>query len=250
MSRRFEGRVALVTGAASGIGRATALRLAGEGAQVVTADRDAGGLEALAADIENLTTLVYDAADGDASAAMALAAAAVHGRLDCLVCNAGIYRRAHFTDISPHEWDLVLSVNLTSVARIVQSSLPALRETRGGGVLLASTAALDGIAYAGHYAAAKAGIVALAKSLAVEFAPDGVRFNAIAPGRVRTSIGANLRPLGNENESLRVRQPRLARFAEGGSPDDIAGIVAFLLSDDAGYMSGSVVVADGTQTIG
>ncbi|TKT75727.1 SDR family oxidoreductase [Aquamicrobium sp. LC103] len=250
MGRRFAGKVALVTGTAGGIGRATAIRLAGEGARVVAADRDRDGLARLADDIGPLTALVYDAANGDASAAMAREAVAAEGRLDMLVCNAGIYRRGHFEDIAREEWDAVIGVNLTSVARIVQAALPALREAQGSAVLLASTAATHGIAYAAHYAAAKAGIVALAKSLAVEFAPAGVRFNAVAPGRVKTGISAGLAPLERQDPSLLVRSPRLAGLTEGGEPDDIAGVIAFLLSPDARYVSGSLVSADGAQNVG
>jgi NAD(P)-dependent dehydrogenase (short-subunit alcohol dehydrogenase family) len=253
--RRFEGRVALVTGAASGIGRAAALRLAGEGARIVLADRDEAGLTAVAETARRdhgaeAVTLVYDAADGDASAAMAAEAARTFGRLDCAVCNAGIYRRNHFADIPPEEWETVFAVNLGSVFRIVQAALPALKASRGNVVSISSTSGIHGIAYAAHYAAAKAGIIAMTKSLAVEFAPDGVRFNAICPGRVRTGIGAGLKPLADQNEALLVRPPKLAGRTEGGEPDDLAAAVAYLASDDARYVSGSVLVADGAQNIG
>ncbi|MEO3388800.1 SDR family oxidoreductase [Mesorhizobium sp. CAU 1741] len=250
MVGRFNGKVALVTGAAGGIGRATALRLAREGARVVAADRDRDGLEMLASELEDLTTLIYDAADGDGSAAMARSAIAGAGRLDMLVCNAGIYRRSHFVEIGPDEWNTVVAVNLTSVARIAQAAVPALIEARGSAVFIASTAATHGIAYAAHYAAAKAGIVALMKSLAVEYAHAGVRFNAVAPGRVKTAIASNQPQLERQNASLLVRAPRLAGLTEGGEPEDIAGVIGFLLSQDARYVSGSLMTADGAQNVG
>jgi NAD(P)-dependent dehydrogenase (short-subunit alcohol dehydrogenase family) len=247
---RFGGKVALVTGAASGIGRATALRLAAEGAQVVAADRDRAGLDALLAELPAAKALTYDAADGDASAAMARAAAAAFGRLDCVVCNAGIYRRAHFADISASDWNALFAINLGSVFRIVQAVLPSLLETRGSVVATSSTSAEHGIAYAAHYSAAKAGITALMKSLAIEFASAGIRFNAVAPGRVKTAIGAGLKPLEGADERLATRPNRLAGRLDGGEPDDIAGVIAFLLSDDARYVTGALLTADGAQHLG
>jgi len=255
MSRRFEGRAVLVTGAASGIGRAAALRFAEEGARVVLADRDGAGLDETAHAVRakwggETAALVYDAEDGDESAAMAQKAVAAFGRLDCAVCNAGIYRRAHFTDISPRDWATLFAVNLTSVVRIVQAVLPALREAVGNVVTVGSTAGLHGIAYATHYAAAKAGIIALTKSLAVEYAPAGLRFNVVCPGRVKTAIGSGLAPLENQNDALLVRPPRLAGRTDGGEPEDVAAAIVYLASHDARYVSGSVLVVDGAQNIG
>lgn len=253
--RRFDGKAALVTGAAHGIGRATAARLAGEGARLVLADRDAAALQAVARELAavhgaDVVDLTYDAADGAASAAMADRAASAFGGLDCVVCNAGIYRRGHFAAIAAAEWDTVLAVNLTSVFRIVQAALPALRAVRGNVVTTASTAAVRGIAYAAHYAAAKAGLVGLTRSLAVECAPDGVRFNAVCPGRVKTGIATGQPPLAGADAALVVRPPRLAGRTDGGAPDDIAAAIAYLASSDAAYVSGSVLVVDGAQTIG
>ncbi len=247
---RFPGKAALVTGAASGIGRATALRLAREGARLALADRDRERLEAAARDAGAAATFLYDAADGESSAAMAAAAAKALGGLDVLICNAGIYLKTHFAEMTPSDWSLVLAVNLTSVARIVQAALPSLIDSRGNVVSVASTAATAGIAYAAHYAAAKAGIVALTKSLAVEFAPRGVRFNAVAPGRVKTAITAGLAPLAGQDASLLVRPPKLAGRTDGGEPDDLAAAIAFLASDEARYVSGSLLVVDGAQNIG
>jgi NAD(P)-dependent dehydrogenase (short-subunit alcohol dehydrogenase family) len=252
--RRFDGKAVLVTGAASGIGRATALRLAGEGARLAIADRDGAGLAEVAESLRRtgaaVELQVYDAADGEASARMAETAAAVLGGLDCVVCNAGIYRRAHFADIAPADWELLFAVNLTSVYRIVQAALPRLKVSRGNVVTVASTAGIHGIAYAAHYAAAKAGIVALTKSLAVEFAPDGVRFNAVCPGRVKTAIGAGLAPLPGQDEALLVRPPKLAGRIDGGEPEDVASAIAWLASAEAAYATGSVLVVDGAQNIG
>lgn len=252
---RFHCKGVLVTGAASGIGRATALRLAGEGARMALADRDGAGLADVASAIGDISgekpeCLVYDAGKSGEAAAMTQRASERLDGLDVVICNAGIYRRARFSDISGEDWALMLSVNLASVADIIRVALPSLTEKKGNVVTVASTAALQGIAYAAHYAAAKSGVVALSKSLAVEYAPSGVRFNVVCPGKVQTAIGAGLAPLEAEDASLLVRPPRLAGYAAGAEPEDIAAAIAFLASDDARFVSGSVLVADGAQNIG
>lgn len=251
---RFVGKVALVTGAASGIGRATAHRLAGEGAAVVIGDVNGPGLEQVRTDIVSAGgrahALVYDGADGDASAVMAEEAARVFGRLDVVVCNAGIYRRNHFANLSPSDWHEMYAVNLFSAVRIIQAAIPHLKQTMGNVVATSSTSAIHGIAYAAHYASAKAAIIALIKSLAVEYSGSGIRFNAICPGKVNTGMGARVAALDGQDPALIVRQPRLAGRTDGGTPEDLAAAVAYLASDDARYVSGSVLVVDGAQNIG
>ena len=245
---RFDGKVVLVTGAASGIGRATALRLVDEGARVMLADRDAAGLERTAEAASKgdaISIQVYDAADGEASAALVAQTVERFDRLDAIVCNAGIYRRDHFADIGTADWELMFQVNLTSVFRIVQKAVPYLASSHGNIVTIGSTAAIHGIAYAAHYAASKAAIVALTKSLAVEYGPSGIRFNTVCPGKVKTAIGAGLKPLEDQNEALLVRPPKLAGRTDGGEPDDLAAAIAWLASDEARYISGSVLVVDG-----
>ncbi|GGA63348.1 3-oxoacyl-ACP reductase [Nitratireductor aestuarii] len=253
-ARRFEGKAALVTGAASGIGRATAVRLAEEGASVILADVNADGLakvcEAISAAGGTAKHLIYDAADGDASAAMAEQAASLFGKLDVVVCNAGIYRRNHFTEISAADWSFLYSVNLFSAVRIMQATIPHLRKTKGNVVATSSTSAIHGIAYAAHYASAKAAIIALIKSLAVEYSGSGIRFNAICPGKVNTGMGAAVAALEGQDPALIVRQPKLAGRTEGGTPEDLAASIAYLASDDARYVTGSVLVVDGAQNIG
>ncbi|MBO6718452.1 MAG: SDR family oxidoreductase [Rhizobiaceae bacterium] len=252
-SENFKGKVVLVTGAASGIGRATALRFLGAGADVMLADRDEPGLKeaaSLAADAAHARWRLYDAADASASAALVGETVADFGRLDIVVCNAGIYHRAHFRNIGRGDWDRMLAINLTSVFHILQAAIPHLQAHAGNAVTVASTAGIHGIAYAAHYAAAKAGIIALTKSLAVEFGPSGIRFNTVCPGKVKTSIGVGLEPLENQSEGLLVRPPKLAGHADGGEPDDLAAAITWLASDEARYVSGTVLVVDGAQNIG
>lgn len=254
MTGRFKGKAALVTGAASGIGRAVALRIAAEGGRVILADRnEAGAAEtarAIGAAGGAAEAIGYDAIDGAETAKMVAQAVAVHGRLDAVLNVAGIYQRGHFEGLAVEDWQRVLQINLTSVFEIVQRALPALVETGGSIVNTASIAALDGLAYAAPYAAAKAGVVALTKSLAAEFAHRGVRCNVVCPGRVRTNISAELTPVAEARPDLLTRPPRLVGMEQGAAPEDVAGIYAFLASDDARFISGAVLVADGAVRAG
>lgn len=251
---RLDGKVILITGAAAGIGRATALRLSGEGARLIVADRNAEGVEALAASIRSsgadAAALTFDAADFAAARAMVSRAVEVHGSLDCLINNAGIYRRGHFLDTDPAEWSQVFAVNLESLFHVIQQALPALIASRGNVVNTASTAGVEGIAYAAAYAAAKAGVIALTKSLAAEYAPKGVRFNAVAPGRVRTDLSMGVPQVENTDPAVLVRPPKLSGRTIAGEPEDVAAAFAYLASDDAAYVSGSVLVVDGAQMAG
>jgi NAD(P)-dependent dehydrogenase (short-subunit alcohol dehydrogenase family) len=252
--RRFDGKVVLVTGAASGIGRAVALRLAGEGAVALLADRDRDGLAATADAIRaadgEARVHPYDAALPGDDARMVADAVRDGGQLDAVLNIAGIYRRAHFASIAAAEWDLILRVNLTSVFEICRAALPYLVAARGCVVNTASTAGVRGIAYAAPYAAAKAGVIALTASLAAEVAHLGVRANVVAPGRVRTALSAGLVPLEGTRPGLAVHPAKLRGMEDGAEPTEVAGVYAFLASADAAYVSGTVTVADGAHGAG
>jgi NAD(P)-dependent dehydrogenase (short-subunit alcohol dehydrogenase family) len=252
MDRRLEKRSILVTGAAGGIGRATAERLAAEGARLTLADRDATGLKAAAHAIahseQEPAIIEYDAADYEASAKIVDHAIAAHGRLDA-VCNvAGIFAKSHFAEIRAEDWDRMLRINLSSVFCIVQRALPSLIQARGSIVNTASIAGINGIAYAAPYAVSKAGIIALTKSLAVEYAASGVRINVICPGGVRTAMGGSP-PLPDADPDLAIRRSKLPGFDGLGEPGDIAAAFAYLVSDDARYVSGTVLTVDGAQSL-
>ncbi|MGO4835679.1 SDR family NAD(P)-dependent oxidoreductase, partial [Rhizobiaceae sp. 2RAB30] len=170
------------------------------------------------------------------------------GRLDA-VCNiAGVLSKGHFTEITDGDWQRVLQINLTSVFHIMQRAIPALKQTRGSIVNTASIAGLDGLAYATAYAVSKAGIVALTQSAAAEFASAGVRVNAIAPGGVRTSMGGSTE-LKNADPDLAIRRSKLPGLDGLGDPKDLAAAYAYLVSDDARYVSGSVLTVDGAQRL-
>ena len=254
MLRRFDGRAVLVTGVASGIGRAVAMRIAGEGGLMLLADRNLEGAAETARAIAELGGMAeaigYDAMSDAESAAMVDEAAAVHGRLDAVLNIAGVYQRAHFGDLTAADWSRVIQINLNSVFAIAQRALPALIESGGNIVNTASIAALEGLAYAAPYAAAKAGVIALTKSLAAEFAHRGVRCNVVCPGRVRTEIAAGLTPVEGARPELLSRPPRLKGLELGAAAEDIAATYAFLASDDAKFVSGAVLVADGAVRAG
>lgn len=248
---RFEGRVVLLTGAASGIGRAVALRLASEGATLVLADRDSQGLADTAQDTGGETaTLSYDAAVAGASTAMLEQAVKAYGRLDVVINIAGIYRRQHADQVTLEDWAEMIQVDLTSVFEICQAALPALTQSRGCIVNTASTAATRGIAYAVHYATAKAGVVGMTQALATEWAPRGIRANVVVPGRVRTSIARDLPPLSRAPDIAKTHDPALPGLSLGAEPSDIAGIYAYLASSDAAFVTGAVHVADGGAGLG
>jgi len=251
MSQRFEDRVAVVTGSASGIGRATAERLAAEGAVVVAVDRDGSGLsvtvEAITGSGGRVEARELDVVDGAAAAAMVDAVAADHGRLDLLANVAGVLRFAHATDHTPEDWNLTLAVNLSGPWFLMQAALPHLEAARGNVVNVASAAGLVGQAYTAAYCASKAGLVMLTKSLAVEYAARHVRLNCVCPGQVDTNLLADfVFPDGADPRLLEKLLPLL----RGAAPEEIAGLVAFLASDEARYVTGAAWPIDGGQTAG
>jgi meso-butanediol dehydrogenase/(S,S)-butanediol dehydrogenase/diacetyl reductase len=235
MSERFEGRVALVTGAASGIGKATAERLAAEGATVVGVDRDEG------------TDRVHDVSDPQANRALVDDVVAEHGRLDVLCNVAGILRFAHAGEHTQDDWDRTLAVNLSAPWFLMQAAIPHLVETRGSVVNVASAAGLVGQAYTSAYCASKHGLVGLTKSLAIEFASKKVRFNCVCPGQVNTNLLADFAfPEGADQQLL----DKLLPLLRGAAPEEIATVIAFLASDDARYVTGAAWPIDGGQTAG
>ena len=239
---RFEGKVAIVTGAASGIGRATAVRLAEEGATVLAVDVDEHGLEVTAKDHGGIHTHVADVGDETAVGGTVRAAVEPFGRLDVLANIAGIMRTAHTHECPTDLWDLVIRVNLTSTFLMCREALPHLLETKGTIVNCASTASHFGHPWMAAYASSKGGIAALTQALAVEYAKQGVRVNAIAPGSVETGISTNITfPDGADFKLL----PRIMSPTGPGQPESVAGVVAMLASADGAHMTGSLVRVDG-----
>jgi NAD(P)-dependent dehydrogenase (short-subunit alcohol dehydrogenase family) len=247
---RFTDRAAIVTGAASGLGAAVARRLAAESALVTCLDLDEAGAAATAASIADTggraRAHACDVTDEASVADAVEAAASDHGRPTVLVNAAGVLRFSHSTETTLAEWNLVVGVNLTGTFLVCRATLPHLLDGGGTIVNIASTAGIRGHAYAAAYCASKGGVIQLTRELAEEYKARGVRVNAVAPGGMRTPMVANLEiPDGAE---MRLLLKHTSPLGEA-EPDEIATTVAFVASDDAAFMTGSVVTVDGGITV-
>ena len=244
--QRLAGRVALVTGGASGMGKQTALRLAREGACVLIGDIDAIGAKETAERIRveggDATVQPYDASEEAACVALVSAAVETYGQLDIVANIAGISAFYRLDEISVEVFERFLRINLTSPLVICREAMPHLKRTRGCIINIASVNGRVFAPYHTAYGASKAGVLALTKSLALEFAADGVRVNAICPGGFDTPMNENHRMPEGIDENLLAR---LYPLGEMGDPEQIAGLIAYLASDEASYISGEDIVIDG-----
>ena len=242
--RRFEGQTALVTGGAKGIGAATAERLAGEGAHVVVADFDEDAARETAGRIGGLGVRcdVTSRADVDA----AVAAAAETGRLDVLVTCAGIIRDNLVHKMTDDDWEAVIATHLRGTFLAAQAAQAVMTKQAGGSmVLISSTSALGNRGQA-NYSAAKAGIQGLTKTLSIELGRFGVRVNCVAPGFIATAMTEQTAErIGVSFEDFQTAVAEQVPLGRVGQPKDVAGVIAFLCSDDAAYVSGQVVYVRG-----
>ena len=241
---RLKGEVAVVTGAAHGIGRAVAERLAAEGAAVSLLDIDADGAASVADEIASAgaaaTALVADVTDRAAVRAALRQVVHRFGRPTILVNNAGAGVAGDFETITDADWDATLAATLTSCFVVSQEASPHMRAAGGGAVVnVASTAGQVGNRGQSAYAAAKAGMLGLTRVMAVELATDNIRVNAVSLGPIQTRRTELLPEAGR---AARERRVALRRF---GTVEEVAGVIAFLVSADAGYVTGSVVTVDG-----
>lgn len=245
MTFRLEGKVALITGGASGIGAASARRFAAAGARVVVADLDTNG-----ADVAAETGGVYcrvDVTVPDDCRNMVKVAEAEFGRLDILFANAGVTANGPLGDTSDEDFDRVVAVNFRGVFLAVRSALPALIRAGGGVVLTtASGVALRARAGLGVYGASKAAVIALTKNVALEYAKDGIRAIAICPGAIDTPMHRALLPPDEAGKKAIEALYPLNRF---GTPEEVANAALFLASDEAAYVTGITFPIDGGRTL-
>lgn len=244
----FSGKRVLVTGAASGIGRATAIRFAAAGAEVTIGDRNAEGLAETASLMASRPVVqVFDATDF--GSCRTLVDVAARRGLDVLCNISGILKWGPSEDFSIDDFELLMKVNATSVFLLCQAALPHLVRSRGNIVNTASTAALQGIAYTIAYSASKHAVAAITKGLAIEYGAKGVRVNAICPGHVNTPMTQTPPPEGDVDWALVMRNaPKLENGA--CDPEDIAEMFAFLASDRARKVTGALFTVDGGQLAG
>jgi 2-hydroxycyclohexanecarboxyl-CoA dehydrogenase len=243
---RLEGRIALVTGGAGGIGAATARRLAAEGARVAVGDLDLGGARDVAGEVDGLAAEL-DVTDTASVGRAVTAVTDALGPVDVLVNNAGTDRFAFFVNTDEALWDFVLAVNLRGVLACTHAVLRTMQE-RGGGVIVnvASEAGRVGSQGSATYSAAKAGVIGFTKAIARESARFGVRCNAVAPGPIETPL-LNSAPeqLGELGARLKQGMIDATAVRRIGEPDEVAAVIAFLASDDASYVTGQTVNVSG-----
>ena len=247
---RFSGKVALVTGAGSGIGQATSARLGSEGAVVVGSDVNAAGLEETAGMIGEegeFHPAVSDVRSRDACQELVASVVADHGRLDVLCNIAGVARGHRVGDVDQQTWDLMMGVNLEGVFWMSQAALPHLESSGGCIVNMASNAGLMGQAYTVPYCASKGAVVLMTKAMAMETMKTDVRINAIAPGGVETNLTATF---GFPDQPDMELMGRYMGFRGQAQAEDIASLVAYLASDEAHRIHGAVLSIDAGMTAG
>ena len=254
---RFTGKTAVITGAASGIGRAATLLFAREGATVYAADLDFAGAEAVAAEGENIIPVACDVCDVAQIKALMDRAGAEQGAIDYLFNNAGAGGdRAPIDEIEPEGWDRTFDLLMRSVAMGIRYAVPHMKSRPGAAVVNTSSVAAVGPGYSPTaYAVAKAGVLHLTKCAATDLAKFGIRVNAVQPGFINTNIFTQSLEMPEEmvvtaKAMIKQMSSNAQPVARSGMPDDIANAVAFLCSDAASFMTGASLIVDGGLTVG
>ncbi|BBO13847.1 SDR family NAD(P)-dependent oxidoreductase [Bradyrhizobium sp. TM102] len=250
----LRGKTAIITGAASprGIGLATARRFAAEGARVAILDIDGSAAEVAARGLESGTGaphlgLALDVTDKQACIKTVEAVIAKFGQIDILINNAGVTQPVKLLDITPEDWDRIQDVNLKGILFLSQAVIPHMRKRRSGSIACMSSVSAQrggGIFGGPHYSAAKAGVLGLAKAMAREFGPDGIRVNCVTPGLIGTDITA-----GKLTDEMRTKILEGIPLGRLGEAADVAGIYTFLASDLSAYVTGAVIDVNGGMLI-
>jgi NAD(P)-dependent dehydrogenase (short-subunit alcohol dehydrogenase family) len=239
---RLDDKIALVTGASAGIGRAVALRFAREGAKVLAVARGAA-VEALAAESPGrIETLRCDVADPAQVAALAEHCRSHYGRVDVLCNNAGVGGRTNVRlhELEPEDWDLVMGINLRGAFLVMKHTIPLMLETGGGSIVnMASIGSFRATPGSAPYITSKGGLLLLTRAAALEYVGDNIRVNAVCPGVTRTEILANV---PDEYQQMLTSKVPMGRM---GTPEEVASLTLFLASDEASYITGAAYIIDG-----
>ena len=252
--RRFEGKVAAVTGGASGIGEATARRFGAEGAQVAIADRDAERGEWLAEELhrQGIEALFVTSQIEREEAAAAFLKRTVErfGHIDVLVNNAGIRLYQTVVEASAESWETILAVNVKSYAFCAKAAIPAMRQTGGGSIVnVASIRAVTAGGNMTQYDTSKAAVAGLTRGLAMDHAMEGIRVNAVCPGPIYTRFHENrAQEAGKTSEEFKKTFARGVMLRRPGTPEEVAAGILFLASDDASFVTGTCLFVDGGST--
>lgn len=235
---RFAGKTALVTGASSGMGQATAQMLADQGARVFTAQRGPAGHEAITADL----------ARPEAPAQVIEHIRSTAGQLDILVNNAGVMREGTVEETSEAEWQLQLQVNLTAPFLLIRHAMPLLKQGGGAIVNVGSIEGLGSNPRHPAYCASKAGLHGLTRAVAVDHGPDGVRCNAVAPGWIDTPLNVDFIESLGDPDGFRQQIGRIHPVRRTGTPEDVARLICWLASAEADFVTGQIYTIDGGRT--